>query len=210
MILISPETTQTDFASNSILELEFKTAGSTLPADNGFSLYSAIKALAGDLPEDTLLCSIPGKPDGQGLIKINNGSRLRLRAKAIDIGYYQQALANQTLKLKGHQIKLINPTLQEIKPKSRLEARIVTLNLSRGWDYANPPVDRFWHVCTQLLEALEITARLDFTRVASLKIHERAILGFSVVASRLSERDSIKLQQLGIGGRKHFGAGWFF
>jgi len=208
--LVPEKDKQSNFVLEQFLELEFKVSGSTLPADNGFSLYSAIKAIAGDLPEDALLCSIPGKSEPPGLIKINDGSRLRLRAKASDTAYYQQALAGKTLNIRNHQIKLINPTLKEIEPKSSLQARIVTFKLSGNWDYGNPPVDKFWHTCNKALEIIGITARLDFTRVSSLRIHNRAVLGFGVIASRLSEQDSITLQQKGLGGRKHFGAGWFF
>jgi len=89
--------------------------------------------------------------------------------------------------------------LKEIEPKSRLQARIVTFKLPGNWDYGNPPVDRFWHTCNKALEIIGITARLDFTRVSSLKIHDRSVLGFGVIASRLSEQDSITLQQKGLG-----------
>jgi CRISPR-associated protein Cas6 len=208
--LVPERNKQTNSVLEQFLELEFKVSGSSLPADNGFSLYSAIKAIAGDLPEDMLLCSIPGKSEPPGLIKINDGSRLRLRAKASDTAYYQQALAGKILNIRNHQIKLINTSLKEIEPKSRLQARIVTFKLPGKWDYGNPPVDRFWHTCNKALEIIGITARLDFTRVSSLKIHDRSVLGFGVIASRLSEQDSITLQQKGLGGRKHFGAGWFF
>ncbi|MFN5763400.1 MAG: type I-MYXAN CRISPR-associated protein Cas6/Cmx6, partial [Pseudanabaena sp.] len=36
------------------------------------------------------------------------------------------------------------------------------------------------------------------------------IVGYGVVVEGLSDEDSIKLQSIGMGGRKHFGCGWFY
>ncbi|BAW98007.1 hypothetical protein NIES970_29700 (plasmid) [[Synechococcus] sp. NIES-970] len=35
-------------------------------------------------------------------------------------------------------------------------------------------------------------------------------MGFGVTVEGLSDEDSIKLQCLGLGGRGHFGCGWFY
>ncbi|MGL4879586.1 MAG: type I-MYXAN CRISPR-associated protein Cas6/Cmx6, partial [Waterburya sp.] len=44
----------------------------------------------------------------------------------------------------------------------------------------------------------------------SLQIKKKNVMGFGVVVEGLNPEDSIKLQCYGLGGRKHFGCGWFY
>ncbi|MFM6402281.1 type I-MYXAN CRISPR-associated protein Cas6/Cmx6 [Planktothrix sp.] len=42
-----------------------------------------------------------------------------------------------------------------------------------------------------------------------IKIKGKFITGYAVEVKGLSEEDSLKLQQFGLGGRKTMGGGWF-
>ncbi len=44
----------------------------------------------------------------------------------------------------------------------------------------------------------------------SLQIKGKKVVGYSVVVENLSAEDSLKLQWHGLGGRQHFGCGWFY
>lgn len=44
----------------------------------------------------------------------------------------------------------------------------------------------------------------------SIRIKDKNVLGYGVVIEGLSNEDSLKLQGHGLGGRKHFGCGWFY
>lgn len=71
------------------IEIQFSLRGQTLPADHGYSLYSAIKSICrekeinllndNNLSRDILLCSISGIPDKDGMIYLNKNSRFRFR-----------------------------------------------------------------------------------------------------------------------------------
>ena len=42
------------------------------------------------------------------------------------------------------------------------------------------------------------------------EIRQKNVMGFGVVVENLNDKDSLKLQCNGLGGRKHFGCGWFY
>lgn len=200
------------------LEIQFALRGRTLPADHGYSLYSALKktALEGkDLPSDVLLCSVPGVPDRDGMIYLNRSSRFRLRCPAEQVQQWYRLLQNTVLDVRGHLIRLVQPRLSLPQPSETLKARLVTFRLEKC-DTHEAPV-YFLESCNKALDQLEINAQAfidsnldgDLARRA-LKIKDKHVLGFGVVVEGLNSEDSIKLQCHGLGGRRHFGCGWFY
>jgi len=84
------------------------------------------------------------------------------------------------------------------------------------WNSQEAPI-HFLHSCRRALENLGIEGKVFIDSNAdgdlalrALKIREKNVLGYGVVVEGLKEEDSIKLQVLGLGGRKHFGCGWFY
>lgn len=200
------------------LELQFQLRGKTLPADHGYSLYSALKqnVLHGEsFPPDVLLCSIPGASDRNGTIFLSPRSRLRLRCPTDNIQQWYRSLQNTVLDVRGHLVRLIQPKIFLPQPSATLRSRLVTFKL-KTWD-SNEAPKYFLQSCQQALETLEINAQayIDSNSdgnlaLRSLQVHHRNILGYGICIEGLSDADSIKLQCLGIGGRKHFGCGWFY
>lgn len=206
------------------LEIQFALRGKTLPADHGYALYSAIKkllqdtendVLPPDLPEDIHLCTIPGVPDRAGMIYLNRGSRFRLRCPSDQMQLWYRFFQNQVFDIQGHLIRLIQPriTLPEVSPT--LASRLVTFKL-KDIDHAEVP-RYFLQSCQTGLERLEIKGQAfipsdpdgDLAR-RTLQVKDKKILGFSVVVEGLSDEDSLRLQWHGLGGRQHFGCGWFY
>ena len=75
----------------------------------------------------------------------------------------------------------------------------------------------FLQSCQRALAALDIDAQpyidSDATgnlALRALQVRHKNILGYGIGIEGLSDEDSIKLQCLGLGGRKHFGCGWFY
>ncbi len=213
------------------LEVQFSLRGKTLPADHGYALYSCLKRLlkADDyspelraklLDEDSfapevLLSSIPGVPDRNGTIFLNRESRFRLRCPAAQAQYWYQGLQNRVLDLNGHMIRLIQPRLTLPRPSAVLKARLVVFKLER-WNTHEAP-HYFLESCQKALAHLEIQGQVFIDSNAdgdlalrALKVKDKQILGFGVVIEGLQSEDSTKLQCLGLGGRKHFGCGWFY
>ena len=211
------------------LEIQFALRGKTLPADHGYSLYSALKNIVSensskiiledspvkDFPPEVILSTIPGIPDRQGLIYLNRSSRLRLRCPSEQAQQWYRLFQNQVLDIRGHLIRLIQPRLCLLEPSAVLKARLVTFKLEK-WDIHDAPA-YFLESCQKSLLGLEIQGKAFIDSnydgdlaVRSLKIKKKNVMGFGVVVEGLNEKDSIKLQCYGLGGRKHFGCGWFY
>ena len=211
------------------LEIQFALRGKTLPADHGYSLYSALKNIVSkepkkiilenveikDFPPEVILSTIPGVPDRQGLIYLNRSSRLRLRCPSEQASQWYRLFQNQVLDIRGHLIRLVQPRLCLLEPSQTLKARLVTFHLEK-WNIHDAPV-YFLESCQKSLERLEIKGKAfidsnsdgDLAR-RSLRIKKKNVMGFGVVVENLNDEDSLKLQCYGLGGRKHFGCGWFY
>lgn len=207
------------------LEVQFELRGKTLPADHGYSLYSAIKQIWQEselevtqnlaISPEVLISSIVGVGNKQGMIYLNRRSRFRLRCPADQAQAWYRLLQNQVVDLQGHLIRLIQPRLTVIQPASTLTSRLVVIKLEK-WDNNEAP-QYFLESCQKGLERLEIKGQPfiesnldgDLAR-RSLRIRGKHVMGFGVTVEGLSDEDSIKLQCLGLGGRGHFGCGWFY
>lgn len=211
----------------SFLEVQFAIGGQTktLPADHGYALYSAIKQVvqtselnlinSEQIPEEVRLCSISGIPNREGKIHLHRRSRFRLRCSADQVQSWYRLLQSQELNIRGHRIRLVRPRLTLPEPSESLKARLVTFKLD-AIDHAEVP-RYFLESCQKSLQRLEIEAQAfidsnadgDLARRA-LRVKEKKIVGYGVVVEGLSNEDSLKLQWHGLGGRKHFGCGWFY
>lgn len=219
-----------------LMEIKFGLHGKTLPADHGYALYSAIKnnlhilenplknqilqtsdkSDEKSLPLEVLISGISGHPNGNKVINLNHRfSRLAIRCPDEQMRAWYGILQNQVLDVRGHLIRLVQPRLGLIQPSDSLKARLVIFKLE-SIDHADVP-KYFLESCQKSLERLEISAQVyidsnengDLAR-RSLQIKHKHIVGYGVVVEGLSDEDSIKLQSLGMGGRKHFGCGWFY
>lgn len=209
------------------LEIQFALRGETktLPADHGYALYSAVKQVvqkskkqfsdSKQIPEEVRLCSISGVPNREGKIHLHRRSRLRLRCPAEQVQVWYRLLQNQELNIRGHRVRLVQPRLTLPEPSETLKARLVTFKLNTI-DHAEVP-RYFLESCQKSLQRLEIKGQAfidsnsdgDLARRA-LRIKEKKILGYGVVVEGLNDEDSLKLQWHGLGGRQHFGCGWFY
>jgi CRISPR-associated protein Cas6 len=201
------------------LEIQFALIGKTLPADHGYGLYSAIKQICQaqeiEISPEVMISSIPGIGDKQGMIYLNRHSRFRLRCPAEQAQTWYRILQNQMLDLQGNLIRLIQPRLTIIQSQPVLTSRLVVIKLEKWDDHTAPQY--FLESCQKSLERLEIKGQpfiessLDGNLARrSLRIHGKHVMGFGVTVEGLSDQDSIKLQCLGLGGRGHFGCGWFY
>ncbi len=210
------------------LEIQYNLRGKTLSSDHGYALYSSIKKLVldrqdsyenllvdGSLPSKVLISSISGVPDRDGTIYLNKYSRLRLRCPSDSVQIWYRLLQEQVLDIQGHLIRLIQPQITLPEPNQTLRARLVTFKL-KDWNNNEAP-EYFITSCQRALEKLEIEGKpfIDSNKHGdlarkSIYIHQKYVMGYGVTIEGLSNEDSIKLQCLGLGGRKHFGCGWFY
>lgn len=206
------------------LEIQFALRGKTLPADHGYALYAAVKKclqetddelLPKDLPSEVRLCSVSGLPDRAGMIYLNRGSRVRLRCPSEQVQLWYRFLQNQVFDIRGHLIRLVQPRITLPEASDTLAARLVTFKLD-SIDHADVP-RYFLESCQKGLERLEVKGQVfipsdangDLAR-RTLQVKDKKILGYGVVVEGLTPDDSLKLQWHGLGGRQHFGCGWFY
>ena len=192
------------------VELCFSIIGQTLPADHGYGLYSAIAHCQEELHnlEGVSIQTILGIPDNQGVIHLSDRSKLRIRlpAEKVPLVY---PLAGKQLTIGKHAIRLGIPQIFVLEPAARLRSRIVTI---KGFQEPEP----FLAAAKRQLDTLQIQGTLEIplnedgepSRKA-IKIKTYSVVGFSLEVTDISDEDSIKLQALGLGGKRRMGCGIF-
>ena len=191
--------------------VHFPVQGRQLPADHGYALYSAVTRQLPALHGTPWLGIelISGVPWREGIIVLPaRGAHLRLRIPADCYGHVLP-LAGKRLDIAGHTLRLGIPVARPLTPASSLYARIVTIK-----KFTDP--GSFLDAARRQLDALRLTANLELPtdeqgrfRRRIIKIHGRTVIGFSLAAHDLSDEDSIRLQSIGIGGRRVMGCGIF-
>jgi CRISPR-associated protein Cas6 len=192
------------------VELSFGVVGKTLPADQGYGLYSSIVHICPEVHnlQRISIQTITGFPDKQGKIYLSDHSRLRIRLPVDQIPIVYR-LAGKSLKIGVHSIHLGIPKVFMLNPAPKLKARIVVI---KGFQDPEP----FLEAARRQLQALEITGTLNIPTHATgevdrkvIKIKRYSVVGFGLEIADLNEEDSLKLQILGIGGKRKMGCGIF-
>lgn len=190
------------------VDLVFRIMGKTIPADHGYSLYSAISHLIPSIHErkDILIKTLPGVLDGVGRLALPPRIRLRIR---LPVNFIPEAykLAGQSLEIGREKIKIGIPQIQPLRPFRNLYARTVVI---RG--FLQPDV--FIEAVQRQLNSYQIKCKLSLypeTRSSrrTLRIKDYTVIGFGVLLENLSDEDSIKVQTGGLGGKKKMGCGFF-
>ncbi|MBY0451042.1 MAG: type I-MYXAN CRISPR-associated protein Cas6/Cmx6 [Cyanobacteria bacterium] len=202
--------TSVENLSTQMIELNFPVFGKTLPVQHGYLLYSAIcHQVSAAHKIDFQLGTIVGVPDGQGHIHLQEGTSLYIRVETQWIPQFL-TLAGKTLALNGHEIRLGIPRPFLLKPASSLYSRLVAI---KGFTEVEPFQEALQRQLSKLNIQAQVIIPVDKEEKPSrkvLKIKDKIIVGFSVLIEGLSAEDSIKLQTLGLGGRRKMGAGVMF
>ncbi len=149
------------------LEIQFSLRGQTLPSRHVYSGYSAIKKLCqeeqpdlledNNIPSNILLSGISGVADKNGILYLNQFSRLRLRCPVEQAPKWYRFLQNKVLDIQGHLIRLIQPRLTLPEPSNALKARLVIFRLQQ-WNSQEAPF-YFLESCQKALEQKEIKGK---------------------------------------------------
>ena len=192
------------------ITVSFPVQGQRLPADHGYLLYAAITKRVPSLHSVAWLGIelISGVPWAQGVIALpEHSASLRLRLPA-DKFAQVLPLAGSRLELDDYALRLGIPLARPLMPASSLYARIVTIK-----KFTEP--EPFLAAVQRQLAQFGLTATVELPRDGHTRsrriitIHGRKVVGFSLAVHGLSDADSIKLQSIGIGGRRAMGCGIF-
>jgi CRISPR-associated protein Cas6 len=198
-----------------LIDLLFPVRGDVLPTDHGYALYGAFSRIVPRFHAagaEFRFAPIAGDPVVPGILRLNSGSRLRLR---LPQGRIRDALplAGKRLDVDGHLIRLGVPAVAAIFPAAAVWARLVTFKHAEG-------PDQFLTTARRKLTELEVGGepaipvveagpRAGEYRRRVVRLKGRTIIGYALEVSGLSDGDSLRLQELGLGGRTRMGCGFF-
>jgi CRISPR-associated protein Cas6 len=112
-------------------------------------------------------------------------------------------LAGRALRVYGSRFCVGTASVALLQPAPTLWARMVTRKFD-GHDKQLAEVS----LQKDILEAYP-NAAFTIKRARTIRIHQKQILGFEVLADNLTPEDSVQLQSFGFGGRRAFGCGIF-
>jgi CRISPR-associated protein Cas6 len=211
------------FSAAPRVDLYFPLKSTRIPTDHSYLLYAALCQALPDLHQDrqTGIFAIQGTFCPPRQLELTPHSHLKLRVPQAAVGHYL-SLAGQKLALGPGTLELKGGFLKTLKPAARLYSRLVVI---KGFTEPEP----FLAAARKQLAALEIAA--EPTLIAqpeiaaanqgqaggshspvlrrTLRIRDRQIVGFAVQVNGLSAEESLRLQEQGLGGRRHFGCGLF-
>ncbi len=207
-----------------VIDIAFDVMGSVLPVDHGYALFSAISHIVPELHDDESVGIHPinGLLAGNRLMHITRNSKLVIRISNERVRDMMK-LSGKNIMVDGHKISIGLPVPRMLRPASALQSRLVVIK-----GFLNS--DSFLDACRRQLTTLGIFADVEIphkqfthsfeqkTRSDStstnlmrrtLKIHDKIIVGYAVRVKNLNTTDSIRLQEVGLGGRRRFGCGIF-
>ncbi len=197
------------------VDLVFPLKGRLLPLDNGYLVYSALSRLCPNLHQltDIAIHPIAGIPNSYKQLKLTKRSKLQIRIPIEQIPLIYEFLVEQTFKIGESQFHVGIPEYKALTPSSSLYSRLVIIRRC-----IEPQV--FLEAAQRQLSNLGITGNINLLKKKNGQLQCRQMVlnkkegtfplrGYGVEVMDLSESDSIKLQQHGIGGKKKMMCGVF-
>lgn len=178
-----------------------------LMPQEAWQLKDSMKTKLHDL-KNISIQTIPGIPNKDGCLNLNEHSRLRIRLPADQIQLVYRFAGKKLLIGNKHKIRLDIPQIYLLEPVKKLRSRIVVI---RG--YEEP--DTFLVAAQRQLEKLGIQGIACITTNSNGKPKRKSIkvkntlVGFGLEVKNLSDEDSMTLQIHGIGGKHKMGCGVF-
>lgn len=212
-----------------MVDVRFTLQGKAIPADHGYTLYSAICRLIPELHQDKdiAILSIYGQVIGNRQLAIIPSSHLIIRLSSDRIKDVLP-LAGKRLDLDGESIRVGVPQTTALIPSARLYSRLVII---KGFMEPQPFLEAVQRKLNamgikgtpSLVEQPELVAanqrkkkgtHSPFLR-RTICIHDKEVVGFAVRVESLTAEESIRLQeQIGMDeatafSRRRFGCGIF-
>jgi CRISPR-associated protein Cas6 len=197
-----------------VIDLSFVLVGTTIPLDHAYSLFSAlcrvVPALHGDRRAG--VHPIRGRQTAPGVLSLTTWSRLKLRLSSEEIAPYI-ALAGQSLDLDSHNLRVGIPRVETLTSAANVASRLLTFR------HALTPA-AFEENVRRELARLEITGTPQLVPSTRpkwqgqpirrvLRVKDKKVVGYALRVSGLTAGESLRLQEVGLGGRRRMGCGVF-
>jgi CRISPR-associated protein Cas6 len=185
-----------------MIDVIFPVRGGPVPLDHGYLLFSALSRRWPLFHErnDLGLFNLAGKRAEGNRLDVSRG-QLRVRCQAELFGPLLE-LTGAELEVGGSRIALGAPLGRPLLSPPALAARVVTI---KGFMEEGP----FREAVDRQLRAMGCEGHVEVGRRRVVDIAGDRVVGFQLVVSRLSPNHSVRLQEKGLGGRRHMGCGLF-
>ena len=185
------------------VDLAFRLGGTKVPVDHGYALYSALNRAVPELHEskDVGVHPVRGRYSGEGSLLLTPASRLIFRLPDNHIRPYLR-LAGKTLDVDGHKLSVGVPQTRRLRPAHNLYSRLVTIK-----GFMEP--EEFLEAAMRQLQKVGAKAKVHIGERRTFRVKDKQVVGFEVTAFNLDAEDSVRLQEVGVGGRRHMGCGIF-
>lgn len=191
---------------DSFVDVAFPLKGKSLPLDHGYALFGAVSRVLPVLhrEEGWGLFPVHGKRTGPGELTLLPSSLLTIRMPASRIADVL-SLSGQSIGVDGHELSAGIPRIFPLQPRPTLQSRFVTIK-----KFHEDPAE-FSAAVRRQLDALEVgaAASVSVGERRVIKVSSHTIVGFVVGLDGLSPDESVRVQTVGVGGRRHMGAGLF-
>ena len=196
---------------NPYIELAFPVIGKSLSIDHGYQLYSALKYKLMHLKywNDISIKTISGKLDRRkrNEIILTDRSKLLIRLPSNKVPFVYP-FSGKTFILGNHKIRLGIPEMSFLQSKSKLRSHIVVVK-------GHEEPETFLAAARKQIEELNIQADINLIakkdgtpKRKTIRV-KQTLVGFGIEADKLSQSDSIILQEQGLGGKQKMGCGVF-
>ena len=187
------------------VELRWPVFGDRVQRDCRYRLYSALISKIPELKSMLYqLGGFTGTPDG-AFLKLGRSSELVVRCRVADIAAFA-ALDNQVIEIGQSLVRLGELTGAELEHQEALSSDLVIIKLMESTRIEKT---KFAISLGKQLHQLEIQEVPEIGDRSSILIKGQHIIGYSVFFERLSPIESLKLQSLGLGGKRRMGCGVF-
>jgi CRISPR-associated protein Cas6 len=197
-----------------VIDLSFVLVGSTIPLDHGYCLFASLCRIVPELHGDRRIGVHPirGRQSAPGVLSLTERSRLKVRLAPEGVAPYI-AIAGQELDLDGHRVHVGIPRVEALVPAANLAARLVTFHHAMDAESFEADVRRELARMKIAGEPHLIPGNHSkypgqpIRRV--MRIKERRMVAYPLHLVGLTAKESIRLQEEGLGGRRRMGCGVF-
>ncbi len=191
------------------VDFAFNLVGKAIPLDHGYFLFAAVVDALAELRDDKSwgLHPIAGQLLGEDRLALHRGSYLKIRI-ASDRLPQLLPLSGRVLRLGNSQVRVGMSRIFPLRPSPQLRARYVTIkNAMEPEPFLNALRTKLAEVDDLGQDPERVSIEVGPRRVT--RVRGDAIVGFAVRLDGLEPQASIKIQELGLGGRRHVGGGIF-
>jgi CRISPR-associated protein Cas6 len=185
------------------VDLAFRLTGSKVSVDHGYALYSAISRIVPEIHEakNVGVHPVRGTYSGNGELMLRDSSRLVVRLESDQIGQFLK-LAGKKLEVDTYSFRIGVPEVRLLRPRAALYSRLVTIK-----GFMDPAT--FMEAAKRQVEKIEIEPEIHVGERRTFRVKDKQVIGFEITVSGLDPEGSLRLQKIGIGGRRHMGCGIF-